>query len=212
MSSFLFSAHKNIECITCHPGAAAHVQSGGLGGDLINPANGPLEASFSACAGCHESQVTEYVQSVHYTSRRVACYDCHDVHSPLETKGPFKNNLLCISCHVADGFTSNAAVEQHTFHPVDPSGTGESRCTLCHMPPKGRTDQDDGPHDHTFATLPPSYSADAANNGVTPVPPNSCAGTIGCHDGTTPNTPVFDVDDPAQMNALQAIYDFWFTS
>ncbi|MFA6239524.1 MAG: hypothetical protein WC655_01270 [Candidatus Hydrogenedentales bacterium] len=212
MGAFLFSAHRNIACITCHEGAAAHVQSGGLGGELINPANRTLEASSNVCVACHEGQVAEYKTSVHFASNQVGCYDCHDVHSPLETVGPSKNNLLCISCHIADGFGSNAAVEAHTFHPVDPSNTGESRCTLCHMPPKGRTDQEDGPHDHTFATIPPSFSADAANAGVTPVPPNSCAGTIGCHDGTDPNAPIFDVDNPAQMQGLQAIFDFWFNS
>jgi hypothetical protein len=210
MRIFLLSAHRTVDCATCHPGAAAHVQGGGFGGALINPAMGPFDLHYVACAGCHADTVAQYEQSVHRTRRAVACYDCHNVHTPIETIGPTQNNLLCLTCHVFDGFQSEAQITEHTNHPLDPTGTGASRCTHCHMPPLGRQNQSSGPHDHTFATIPPIASVEAAQAGEPVIPPNSCAGIMGCHDGTVPAAPIFDVDDPDQMMGVQAIYDFWF--
>ncbi len=211
MRSFLLSAHRNVACATCHVGAEAHVQSGGLGGALINPASGAYELTFAACTSCHQEIVDGFTKSGHYASRLVTCYDCHDVHSPIKTVGPINNNLLCRSCHVFDGFQTDAQIEDHTKHPVDPTGTGASRCTSCHMPPTERTDQADGPHSHTFMTIPPIASNEAAADGVSPVPPNSCAGIMGCHDGTVPLAPIFDVDNEAQMIGLQTLYETWFS-
>lgn len=208
---FLVSAHKSVSCDVCHVGAEAHVQSGGLGGALINPASGVFELTYAACTGCHEETVSEFVESGHHASRSVSCFDCHDVHSPIETIGPVSNNLLCRSCHVFDGFQNDVQTEVHTNHPVDPAGTGASRCTHCHMPPTVRTNQADGPHSHTFDPIPPIVSAEASQNGVSPIPPNSCAGIMGCHDGTVPATPIFDVDNEAQMIGLQSVYDMWFS-
>lgn len=210
MRTFLLSSHRGVSCDTCHVGAEAHVQSGGLGGALINPAFGAYELSYAACTACHQEIVEDFQQSGHHVSRSVSCYDCHDVHSPIETIGPFTNNLLCRSCHVFDGFQTESQIEQHTNHSVDPTGTGASRCTSCHMPPKVRTNQDDGPHSHTFDPIPPIVSAEASQNGVTPVPPNSCAGTMGCHDGTVPASPVFNVDNEATMIGLQGVYEMWY--
>lgn len=212
MRLFLFSAHKSLACDVCHIGAEAHVQSGGLGGALINPASGTFEAAHAVCATCHQKTVEQFAVSGHASNRLVNCFDCHDVHSPSTTIGPTTNNLLCRSCHVFDGFQTNAEIEDHTKHPVDPKDTGASRCTFCHMPPTERTDQEDGPHDHTFATIPPIDSAIAAQLGADPVPPNSCAGIAGCHDGTVPASPIFDVENEAQMTGLQAVYETWYLS
>jgi hypothetical protein len=212
MRFFLLSTHKSLDCVVCHVGAEAHVQSGGLGGALINPASGVFELSYAACATCHQETVADFTQSGHHASRAVSCHDCHDVHTPIETVGPVTNNLLCRSCHVFDGFQTVAQTEAHTMHPVDPTGTGASRCTHCHMPPTVRTNQANGPHSHTFMTIPPIASNEAADNGVSPVPPNSCAGIMGCHDGTVPATPIFNVDNYPQMIGLQSVYDMWFTA
>lgn len=212
MRFFLLSTHKSLDCVVCHVGAEAHVQSGGLGGALINPASGVFELSYAACATCHQETVADFTQSGHHASRAVSCHDCHDVHTPIETVGPVTNNLLCRSCHVFDGFQTIAQTEAHTMHPVDPTGTGASRCTHCHMPPTVRTNQANGPHSHTFMTIPPIASNEAADNGVSPVPPNSCAGIMGCHDGTVPATPIFNVDNYPQMIGLQSVYDMWFTA
>lgn len=210
MRIFLLSAHRSLSCDVCHVGPEAHVQSGGLFGALINPASGVYELTYAACTGCHQEIVEDFKKSGHLASRSVTCYDCHDVHSTMETIVPITNNLLCRSCHVFDGFQTEAQIEEHTNHPVDPTGTGASRCTSCHMPPKVRTDQNDGPHSHTFDPIPPIVSAEASQNGVTPVPPNSCAGIMGCHDGTETPTPIFSVDDEATMIGLQGVYEMWY--
>jgi hypothetical protein len=43
--------------------------------------------------------------------------------------------------------------------------------------------------------------------GITPAPPNSCAGITGCHDGTVSTAPVYNVDNPADNDQLQIIFD-----
>jgi len=80
------------------------------------------------------------------------------------------------------------------------------------MPALTRPDvpgQEDRAHSHSWRPIEPITSADQANNGET-VLPNSCAGTMGCHDGTVPTAPTFDLDDPVQMTGLQGLYEFYF--
>ena len=206
------SAHAGVACVVCHEDAAYHVTSRGQFGYSLNPAWGPYERSYSPCLKCHYSTVGEFLGSVHAASESVACHDCHEVHAPCELVVPAYDNGLCLECHARSGYGTDQDVAEHTKHSVDPSGTGASRCTACHMPPVVRVNQDDGPHDHTFATIPPGTSADAARNGVDPVLPNSCAGIAGCHDGTVADAPVLDVDDPDQMEGLDRIVDLWFSS
>jgi len=209
MRIYLLSAHRGIDCTSCHIGAEAHVQSGGTLGTLVNPSTWTIEASSAVCASCHQQEVTGFLGSAHATSRRVACYDCHDVHSPLETRAPVANNLSCLTCHGIFDFQTNDIISAHTNHPVDPSGTGASRCTSCHMPPLVREDQADGPHSHSFLPVEPIESARQSDNGET-VLPNSCAGTTGCHDGSVAGTPIFNIDNADQMTGLQAIFEFWY--
>lgn len=211
MRYFLIGNHRQIACGTCHLGSDAHVQSGGAGGGLINPANWVIEQEVAVCAQCHKKEAKGYLQSKHAQVGRVACDRCHDVHAPVRTRGPYQNNLLCQSCHLRD-WPTEAAVEAHTHHPVDPAGTGASRCVGCHMPAQTRPDepgQEDRLHSHTWMPIPPITSANQANDGET-VLPNSCAGTVGCHDGTVAAAPVFDFENPVQMTGLQALYDFFF--
>lgn len=209
MRIFLLSAHRSVDCATCHIGAEAHVESGGTLGTLINPAFWTFEQSYGICKSCHKQEVKSFEASAHAQSRRVACYDCHNVHSPLETMAPVSNNLACVNCHGPFGFRTQAEIAAHTNHSVDPSGTGASRCTSCHMPPLVRENQADGPHSHSFDPIPPIVSANQALEGE-PVLPNSCAGTTGCHDGTVVTAPVFDVDNPVQMTGLQGVFEFWY--
>ncbi|MCC6796283.1 MAG: hypothetical protein IT366_14270 [Candidatus Hydrogenedentes bacterium] len=210
MRHFLISSHRQIACGTCHVGSDAHVQSGGAGGGLINPANWLIEEQAAVCAQCHNKEVKGFLQSKHKDAR-IGCDKCHDVHTPLRTVGPVQNNLLCQSCHLRD-WPNAAAVEAHTHHDVDPGGTGASRCIGCHMPAQTRPDvpgQEDRAHSHTWMPIPPITSANQANDGDT-VLPNSCAGTMGCHDGTVVQAPVFDIDNPAQMTGLQALYENFY--
>lgn len=211
MRHFLISSHRQIACGTCHIGSEAHVQSGGVGGGLINPANWPIEEEAAVCAQCHQKEVKDYFQSAHMQNGRIACDRCHDVHTPLKTIGPFENNLLCQSCHLPD-WPNEPAIEAHTNHDVDPAGTGASRCVGCHMPAQTSPNvpgQEDRWHSHTWEPIPPITSADQANDGNT-VRPNSCAGTLGCHDGTVVTAPVFNYEDPVEMTGLQGLYDFYY--
>jgi hypothetical protein len=123
---------------------------------------------------------------------------------------PKNGNQLCQVCHAFLGFGNDTAISEHTMHAVTPRTTGASRCTECHLPPLERFDQADGPHDHSLRGVAPQVSIDAINNAVSPVPPNSCAGITGCHDGTVPTAPMFNVENAAQGVVLQGLFELWF--
>lgn len=210
MRSVLLSAHANVGCTTCHGDATSHVRSGGENGFLLNPTFGPFARSYASCVTCHSDTVNEFLQSGHAASQVASCHDCHNVHIPVEVRAPKDNNLLCQTCHGFLGFGTDAAIEAHTMHPVDPAGTGASRCTECHLPPLERFNQEDGAHDHTLRGIAPQVSIDAIANMVSPVPPNSCAGINGCHDGTVPTAPVFNVENEGQLTIVQGLFELWF--
>lgn len=209
--TFAQSAHNFFDCEECHGPGYTHVRNGGRGGLLIgNPASLPFDKRSDMCATCHAQQTAEYKLSGHFALGAASCHDCHDIHKPGGNRLSPIDNSQCMQCHTFLGFATDADVQAHTKHPVDPAGSGASRCTPCHLPPLQRLDQDAGPHDHTLFTIPPIASNEAAEAGVTPVPPNSCAGITGCHDGADPTIPVFDVDNPAVNNLLQNAYNTWF--
>ena len=212
MRGILFSDHATVGCTTCHGDATSHVQSGGQGGLFLNPAVGPFARSYASCVLCHSDTVDQFLTSGHALSEVASCHDCHNVHLPAETRVSKENNLLCQTCHGFLGFGTDAAISLHTMHPVEPSSTGASRCTECHLPPLERFDQAAGPHDHSLRGIAPQVSIDAINNGVMPTPPNSCAGITGCHDGTVDTAPMFAVDNAAQGAVLQGLFEFWFSS
>lgn len=196
------SAHAEVGCEACHGPGYLHVRNGGRGGLFIGvPANNDF------CSKCHEEAVSGFAQSRHGEDNLFSCDECHDVHRPDRTRVGFRNNDLCLQCHASQGFDSETAITDHTFHPVDPEGTGASRCTACHMVPLVRVDQSEGPHGHSFRTTPPIASNEAAAAGITPVPPNTCAGITGCHDGTVTTSLVFDVDDEGTNAWLQSMYE-----
>lgn len=204
-TSFPMSAHHFLDCERCHGPGEAHVRNGGQAGLFIeNPDRWPFEEHYELCAQCHETQVASYVKSEHAKDKAVRCTDCHDVHTAPLTKLSFVDNALCLDCH---RFPSVEAITGHTFHSYDPTGTGASRCMPCHMPPLVRTDQAEGPHLHSMEPIPPIQSNIAMDEGVFPAPPNSCSGIMGCHDGTVPTAPVFNVDNPADNELLQIVFE-----
>jgi len=205
MSGIMFSAHGRLACTVCHQNTSLHMSSGGQVTALINPASGSFSQAYSACASCHRDTVNQFLQSGHAEQRRVACHDCHNVHRNRHLVATAESNRVCTQCHTFLGFGTNENITNHTRHPVDPAGTGASRCTACHMPPNTRTNQAQASHGHSLVTIPPSTSAAA-----TPAPLNSCAGIDGCHDGSVANAPVFDVDNATQMQGIQQVVDLWF--
>lgn len=209
-SLYPLGPHDFLECERCHGNGYLHVRNGGRGGLYIqNPGNLPFATHFEACDECHTLQTDQYLLSEHAEEQVVRCFDCHDPHVPTGLALPADDNTLCLSCHQFLGFATEAEVAEHTNHPVDPAGTGASRCIGCHMPALEQQAAEEGPHSHTLEPIPPLVSALAAEAGQ-PVPPNSCAGTNGCHDGSAPGEPVFDVNNPAVMRSIQVLYETWF--
>ena len=202
------SVHVAIGCERCHGPGYLHVRNGGRGGLFIERLGAvPFDESHLLCAECHEGTAEAYLQSAHWLNEGASCADCHNVHAANGARDDHRDNTMCLKCHEGMGFGDASAIGAHTYHSVDPAGTGASRCTTCHMPPLQRADQQDGPHGHNLFPLQPISSNEAAEAGVDPVPPNSCSGITGCHDGTVETAPQFDVDNPKHNALLQLIYE-----
>lgn len=197
---YLESPHAFFEkgCEECHGPGSLHVRNGGRYGLFIKVPDAEI------CATCHAAETSGFKDSVHARQDVLDCFDCHDPHSKQETVRPFTDNQLCLQCHSYQGFGTEDEITAHTFHSYDPTGTGASRCVLCHMVPGQRADQDAGLHFHNLVPVQPVESNVA---GITPAPPNSCAGITGCHDGTVSTAPVYNVDNPADNDQLQIIFD-----
>jgi len=195
-------------CLDCHD---VH-RIGGL--RFSTDATAPLShGDFEqTCAACHEEQVGDYALSGHARQEALTCQVCHDMHRPETFVQPVADNSLCLQCHVSRflGFETDADIDLHTgpFHPVEPELTGASRCASCHLPPVTAFDEGFGPNSHTLHAIPPSVSNAAIDAGIVPVPPNSCSGVTGCHDGLAPGMGVFhDPADRSQNESLQRLFD-----
>ncbi len=119
------------------------------------------------------------------------------------------NNTLCLACHathgdfetitkemVSDPVTNEAAiaavVSEHTNHDYDPAGTGESRCSKCHMPKTIKSAINYDIHSHTFEPISPQKTLAYGM-------PNSCAAS--CHRGfENGSTPVFGTGADASLS------------
>jgi len=194
-------------CVACHD---PHVP----GGMTVPRESGEFldNAGYAQlCAECHADTVEEHLASGHAQGDILTCFACHDMHKPTTLRQNPVDNAICLQCHGSFqlGFDSEEAVDFHTgaFHPVDPAGTGASQCIACHMPPVRQSEDGRVPHDHTMATVAPLISNGDIDAGLTPRP-NSCAGVTGCHDagGAAPGMP-HDVNDPAQNESLQVLYE-----
>jgi predicted CXXCH cytochrome family protein len=194
-------------CNTCHD---VH-RRGGM--TFSTPNRTPLDNTGFArlCGDCHRTQTEQFLASDHAELNVATCGACHNPHRARTFTAPPENNQLCQQCHASFflGLGTVQAVDQHTgaFHPVDPEGSGASRCVSCHMVPLRRNNQAGGAHDHTFRTVPPSVSNQMIAAGQAPRP-NSCAGIMGCHDAAVPGsgTP-FSVDRLEDNEFLQTRYD-----
>ncbi len=209
MTAFRGGPHKSLQCEECHGSGYLHIRNGGRGGLLISGLEGlNTPGKRDVCKRCHETEVAGFDESVHGGEGVLGCVACHDVHIGKKAAPSANDNEMCLRCHRARGFSDDAAIEAHTFHPVEPATTGASRCTACHLVPieQEYPGHDFLRHDHSLIPVPPSRSIDAIVAG-TPVPPNSCAGVPGCHDGTVLTAPVFDVNDRGTNLLAQILYD-----
>lgn len=208
-AGFLATDHAgaSISCHVCHD---VHKR----GAMLFSSPNRTLLQHVGydrLCSECHQVQTEQYELSAHFALPELTCAVCHNMHVPRTFTAPAETNALCLQCHQsrALGFTSVEIVDAHTgpFHPVDPAGSGSSRCTQCHLPPVAAA-LPEGPSDHTLATVPPAVTVDAIENNVAFIPANSCAGVMGCHDSAVPSSGMpHDVTSVAENAMLQALYE-----
>ena len=203
--------HATARAASCHDCHDVHQRSG-LRVKQDGPVAGRVEIFAELCSKCHGVQADQFLESGHARAGVATCVSCHDMHkAEMFTADPIDNSL-CLQCHGSRflGFNTEENIDFHTgeFHPVDPAGSGASRCIACHMPPLQQQGQPNVPHDHTMMTFPPAASNELMEQGVIPVPPNSCAGIAGCHDPNVPGsgTP-FDVNDPLDNRFLQELYE-----
>lgn len=211
VTGFKQMAHGALEavsCIVCHD---VH-KKGGLTVQADSEALFDNSVYAKLCSDCHEGQSADFNMSGHGVMEFATCGSCHDVHKAQGLARNAINNELCIQCHGSFllGFDTVEAVDFHTgpFMPVDPAGSGSSRCVACHLPPLDQLDQANSDHDHTLFTIPPLASNDAAALGISPIPPNSCAGIVGCHDPNVLGSgSARDVNDLFLNELLQPIYE-----
>lgn len=179
----------------------------------------------------------------------VTCHDPHKVtknpHQVVEqlTVGTdvfnVKNddNTLCLSCHATHGPFANvtkdmvkdpaanksaigAIVSQHTRHGYDPEGTGNSRCSKCHMTKVAVTARAYDIHSHNFEVIPPSATITYKDTKTPTLGMiNSCAAA--CHRSATGAaslgvgadatlTDWTEATDLALADTLQRAWNKWF--
>lgn len=209
VSGFLRTAHFNAGAATCTDCHNVHKQ-GGMAISATSPARFGSENYALLCGECHEGAVAGFAASTHAQLDVATCASCHNMHQGDMFRANPADNRLCLQCHQSAqlGFRTDADVDFHTgpFHPVDPAGSGASRCTSCHLPPLDAGGA--AGHDHSLFTIPPIATNEAVAQGASPAPPNSCAGVTGCHDPGAPGSgPAHDPADLLNNEYLQSLYE-----
>ncbi len=151
--------------------------------DLYESSKPTFQFHQVTCFECHDvhNEVKHHIRAV--------VEEEDSTGNPLMITTENDNNTLCLSCHATHGdfeaistemvadYENNidgigAIVSQHTKHPYDPTGTGASRCSKCHMAKTAKSAIAYDIHGHTFEVLRPEKTK-AYNM------PNSCA--VSCH-------------------------------
>ena len=202
MTGFDKSPHNFLTCETCHGPGYQHARNNGVG-LIVVPTRGTKETAHMFCGACHPAEDADYVKSAHWTNpyETVGCTECHDPHAEDAERNSNADNSMCLRCHAPYGFATQTDITNHTGHSYLPTTIGTSRCSICHMIP-----QADRIPNHSFIPIPPQTANDQIAAGQTPTP-TSCAGLIGCHDGTVPDAPIFPLDNTVTNAFLQTIYD-----
>ena len=208
---FLATAHFAAGAATCTDCHDVH-KMGGMTVSGPSPAQLTNGQYAAICGDCHENQVADFSLSTHAVENAANCSSCHDLHAGSMFRASPEDNRLCLQCHESFflGFETDDDVDFHTgvFHPVDPAGSGASRCTGCHMPPVPVGDGGLAVSDHTMFTIPPIASNEAVAQGASPAPPNSCAGVTGCHDPGVPGSGMPHDETDLDSNArFQTLYE-----
>lgn len=114
-----------ISCVSCHTGAAAHVDDPSVD-NIGNPARMSTHEQNLVCSSCHQPHKEQGTLGFDpHIGQDLACGDCHGVHDAgvsllLDDDGEF-----CGQCHVsvASGF------RQRSNHPLV---SGNVSCMSCH--------------------------------------------------------------------------------
>ncbi|MBI5094564.1 MAG: hypothetical protein HZB26_19290 [Candidatus Hydrogenedentes bacterium] len=203
------ATEKGARCIDCHD---VHRINGFTVATANNAHHLDNDATQDLCGRCHQPQEADFLQSTHAQLEVASCTSCHNLHKANTFQANPLNNDICLQCHASFqlGFTSDAVTQAHVGaqHPLNPAGNGSGRCVACHLPPVQVAGQPNVTHHHNLVTVPPSASNTAIQAGISPVPPNSCSGIMGCHDVSVPGsgTP-YDVTSVADNTFLQSVHD-----
>ena len=208
---FLATSHFTSGAATCTDCHDVH-KKGGMTVSAESALRLSIENYAAICGDCHVGQVEAFGLSTHAKRDVATCSSCHDMHKAGMFRARPEDNRLCLQCHQSSflGFETDDDVDFHTgdFHPVDPEGSGSSRCTACHLPPVGGAEGGYQAHDHSLFTIPPLATNDAVAAGADFAPPNSCAGVTGCHDLNAPESGMpHDESDLESNRALQSLYE-----
>lgn len=120
-----------VECVSCHSGAAVHIDDPSED-NIGNPKRMTAIEAREACSGCHQPHVEldNYGYDVH-SELQLSCSSCHKVHGGrqellIDTKADF-----CLGCHeaVASSFS------RRSQHPLNQQNV---TCLDCHRFSKQR--------------------------------------------------------------------------
>ena len=151
--------------------------------DLYESDKPTFEYHQVTCYECHDVHNTEK----HQIRTEIVEHDSLDAEIIVATEND--NNTLCLACHATHGDFADIAVEMvadpityeaeiaaivtaHTHHEYNPEGTGESRCSKCHMPKTIKSAVHYDIHSHTFEPISPQKT-------LLYEMPNSCS--VSCH-------------------------------
>lgn len=112
-----------VGCVSCHPGADEHAESGGDPDALTSFAEMSGTQSTALCQSCHDGSSMAHWQGSAHAHAEVGCLDCHTVHR--EQTGSVEDR--CAECH-AD---VQAEMRLPSHHPVK---EGKMGCQSCHDP------------------------------------------------------------------------------
>ncbi|MBI2862650.1 MAG: hypothetical protein HYX89_07510 [Chloroflexi bacterium] len=122
------SAHKSVNCETCHGAATQHVQKAAQ--MVVNP-------SKELCASCHTalaSRPKDFPQvNIEEHSRGTACITCHNPHNPSLSKAPVAPQSVSPAPAAPAASSSSPSPTVRSGPPLIPhSLEGRSDCLACH--------------------------------------------------------------------------------
>ena len=151
-SQFATSAHKRLDCVTCHTDALT----------TKHPRNDLGPVTFAPCMRCHEDEIEPFQHSVHAQvrgSKPASCQGCHgtvhytprsrDPSAPMSVLNQLKN---CGQCHssMMEGYLGSVHAKALLVSGLTEAAPSCSDChgthdILRHTNPKARTSHEKSP-------------------------------------------------------------------